>query len=123
MIMIEAMGFLGLVVKDVNAATAYYRDTLGLKVNDEESVPNQYTQFVTNGGAAFAVLGGFEQEGIDQSFDAALVVRDVDAVYKQWHEAGAEFFGEPHDMPFGRTAFVRTPDGHVLRIFAPAAPN
>ena len=121
--MIQTMNFLGLVVKDLDTATAFYRDTLGLKINEAESIPNQYTQFETNGGAVFALLTGFEKEGIDQSFDAALAVPDVDAVYEKWQASGADFLGEPYDMPFGRTAFVRTPDGHVLRVYTPASAN
>ena len=121
--MIQAMNFLGLVVKDLDAATEFYTDKLGLEVNIKESIPEQYTQFETNGGAVFALLTGFEKEGIDQPFDAALVVPDIDAVYEKWVANGVELLGEPHDMPFGRTAFARTPDGHVLRIFTPASPN
>ena len=121
--MIEAMNFLGLVVKDLDAATAFYRDKLGLKINEAESVPNQFTQFETDGGAVLALLTGFEKEGIEQSFDAALSVSDVDAVYAKWQEAGVEFVGVPHNMPFGRTVFVRTPDGHVLRVYTPASAN
>ncbi len=121
--MIQAMNFLGLVVKDLDAATEFYTDKLGLEVNTKESIPEQYTQFETNGGAVFALLTGFEKEGIDQPFDAALVVPDIDAVYEKWVANGVEVLGEPHDMPFGRTAFARTPDGHVLRIFTPASSN
>lgn len=121
--MIQAMNFLGLVVKDLDAATAFYTDKLGLAVNTKESIPEQYTQFEINGGTIFALLTGFEKEGIDQSFDAALSVPDVDAVYEKWQANGVEFVDAPHDMPFGRTAFVRTPDGHVLRVFTPVLPN
>ncbi len=121
--MIEAMNFLGLVVKDLDEATAFYRDKLGLAINTTESIPNQYTQFETNGGAVFALLTGFEKDGIKQSFDAALSVPDVDAVYEKWQGSGVEFVDAPHDMPFGRTAFVRTPEGHVLRVYTPASQN
>src|SRR5262245_51682151 len=116
--MIQQMTFLGIVVKDVAAATEFYTQKLGLKVNEKESIPNLYTQFVTDGGAIFSLLGGFEQEGINQTFDTALLVPDVDAVYAQWQAAGVEMLGEPHDMPFGRTFLFRTPDGHVLRLFS-----
>ena len=119
--MIQQMSFLGLVVKDVAAATTYYRDTLGLQVNQQASIPDFYTQFETNGGAVFAVLGGFEKEGIDQPFDTALVVADTDEAYNTWRAAGVEMVSEPTDMPFGRTFLFRTPDGHILRAMTPAA--
>ena len=120
--MINQMNFLGLVVKDVKASTQYYTEKLGLKVNKKESIPDFYTQFELNGnggGAIFALVGGFEQEGIEQSFDTALAVSDVDATYAQLEKAGVDTLSEPRDMPFGRTFLFRTPDGHVLRIFSP----
>ncbi len=43
--MINSMSFLGLVVKDINAATAFYRDTLGLEINESASIPNMFTQY------------------------------------------------------------------------------
>ena len=116
--MIQQMTFLGLVVKDVAAATEFYTQKLGLAVNEAESVPDFYTQFATDGGPIFSLLGGFEQEGISQTFDPALLVADVDATYAQWQAAGVEMIGEPHDMPFGCTFLCRTPDGYVLRIYS-----
>ncbi|MCI0575658.1 MAG: VOC family protein [Chloroflexi bacterium] len=117
--MVQNMTFLGLVVKDVAAATAFYQQQLGLPVNEAESIPNVYTQFDLNGGAIFGLISGFEQEGIGQSFDAALLIPDIDATYEQWKTAGVELLSEPTDMPFGRTFLFRTPDGHVLRAFRP----
>ncbi len=117
------MNFLGLVVNDLNAATTFYTQNLGLKVNQAESVPNMYTQFETNGGAIFGLLlrGGFEQEGVkgvNQTFDMALLVDDIDATFAQWQANGVEMLNQPHDMPFGRTFLCRTPDGHVLRLYS-----
>jgi predicted enzyme related to lactoylglutathione lyase len=122
--MIKQMSFLGLVVKDVDAATEFYSRKVGLTVDREQSIPSVYTQFTLNdGGAVFGVLGGFEHEGITQSFDAALVVDDVDSTYAQLQAEGIETLGEPRDMPFGRTFLFRTPDGHVLRIYSPPSVN
>jgi predicted enzyme related to lactoylglutathione lyase len=112
------MTFLGLVVKDVAQSTEFYTQTLGLKVNQAESVPNFFTQFETDGGPILGLVGGFEQDGVSQNFDTAFLVDDVDATYNQWQAAGVEMVGEPHDMPFGRTFLCRTPDGHVLRIYS-----
>lgn len=121
--MIEQMSWLGLVVKDIEAATAFYRDKLGLAVDEAESMPGVYTQFKLNGGGAILALvrRDFEQEMASQSFDTALMTADADAVYRQFQAAGVEVVGEPHDMPFGRTFLFHTPDGHVLRVLQ--APN
>jgi predicted enzyme related to lactoylglutathione lyase len=121
--MIQQMNFLGLVVKDLEASTKFYRDTLGLQINEEQSVPNFYTQFKLDGDTTVGLLTGFEQEGIQQAFDSALLVDDVDGLYAQYQEKGVELLNEPRDMPFGRTFLFRTPDGHVLRAFAKPSQN
>jgi predicted enzyme related to lactoylglutathione lyase len=119
--MIQKMNFLGLVVDDLEATTRYYTEKLGLPVDEQESIPGMYTQFKLGGDAILGLVTGFEQEGIDQSFDAALAVDDIDATYTHWREAGVETLSEPRDMPFGRTFLFRTPGGHVLRAYAPPA--
>lgn len=115
--MIEQMSWLGLVVKDIEASTVFYRDKLGLVVDEAESMPGYYTQFKLNGGGAMlGLIKGFEEEGISQPFDTAFMVADADAAYQQFQAAGVELVGEPRDMPFGRTFLFRTPDGQVLRV-------
>jgi predicted enzyme related to lactoylglutathione lyase len=122
--MIQQMSWLGLVVKDIPAATEFYTKKLGLTLDEAESIPNIYSQFITQGGALLGLITGFEQEGINQSFDTAFMVADVDAAYTQWQTAGVDMVSEPHDMPFGRTFLFRTPDGQVLRVMSrPSTPS
>jgi predicted enzyme related to lactoylglutathione lyase len=121
--MIQQMAWLGLVVKDIPAATEFYTQKLGLTLDQGESIPNFYSQFVTQGGAILGLINGFEQEGINQPFDTAFIVNDVDAAYNQWQTAGVEMVSEPHDMPFGRTFLFRTPDGQILRVMSRPAVN
>lgn len=121
--MIQQMAWLGLVVKDIPAATEFYTQKLGLTLDQGESIPNFYSQFVTQGGAILGLINGFEQEGINQPFDTAFIVNDVDAAYNQWQTAGVEMVSEPHDMPFGRTFLFRTPDGQILRVMSRPAAN
>jgi predicted enzyme related to lactoylglutathione lyase len=121
--MIQQMAWLGLVVKDIPAATEFYTKKLGLTLDEAESIPNIYSQFITQGGALLGLITGFEQEGINQPFDTAFMVADVDAAYTQWQTAGIEMVSEPHDMPFGRTFLFRTPDGQVLRVMSRPSTN
>ena len=109
--------FLGLISDDVPASTRYYTEVLGFELNEAASIPGYYSQFVTKDGAMFALVGGFgtDQE-IDQNFDTALEVEDVDAVFAQWKEKGVEMVTEVMDAPFGRTFLARTPDNHILRV-------
>jgi predicted enzyme related to lactoylglutathione lyase len=46
-------------------------------------------------------------------------VDDVDAVHRQWMEAGGDVVQEPQDMPWGeRVAQVRDPDGNLVNLGA-----
>ena len=48
-------------------------------------------------------------------------VDDVDAIHRHCLEQGIEITWPPTDEPWGvREMHVRHPDGHVLRISAPA---
>ena len=108
--------YLGIVVKDLAAATAFYRDTLGFPVDEQESAPGIFTQFKLAGNATVALQSGTQIPG-GQAFEPALLVEDVDATYRQWHQQGVELLDEPNNQPYGRTFLFRTPEGHVLRVY------
>lgn len=114
--MVKQANYLGIVVKDVAAATAFYRDTLGIPVDEPESTPGYFTQFKLHGGATLALQPNVETPD-DQAFQPALLVDDVDATYAAWQAKGVQMVDEPNDKPFGRTFLFRTPEGHVLRAY------
>jgi len=114
--MIQQANYLGIVVKDLAAATAFYRDTLGIPVDEGDSIPGYFTQFKLAGGAVLALQANTEAPGAP-AFEPALLVDDVDATYAAWQAKGVELIDEPNDKPFGRTFLFRTPEGHVLRAF------
>jgi predicted enzyme related to lactoylglutathione lyase len=116
--MISQANYLGIVVDDLAAATAFYRDRLGLAVDEQESIPGAYTQFKLKGGSIFSLQAGTEIPN-GQSFEPALLVDDVDATYAAWKAQGIELLDEPNDRPFGRTFLFRTPEGHVFRAYQP----
>lgn len=114
--------FLGLICDDVPTSTRYYTDVLGFELNEAASVPGYYSQFVTKDGAIFALVNDFgNAEGLDQNFDTALEVADVDAVYAEWQANGVEMVTDVSDMPFGRTFLARSPDNHILRVMQSSA--
>ena len=45
---------------------------------------------------------------------------EVDATHAQWRKRGLAVVQPPTDMDFGRTFVALDPDGHRLRVFAPA---
>jgi catechol 2,3-dioxygenase-like lactoylglutathione lyase family enzyme len=44
----------------------------------------------------------------------------VDATHSDWRARGVKILQSPVDMDFGRTFVALDPDGHRLRVFAPA---
>ena len=109
--------YIGLVVKDVAAATAFYRDQLGWAVDEAESIPGVFTQFALDGDTIVA-LQGVSDVPENQNFAPALLVDDVDAIYAQWRAQGVELLDEPNERPFGRTFLFRAPTGHVWRVYS-----
>jgi predicted enzyme related to lactoylglutathione lyase len=109
--------FVGLIVADVAAATAFYRDQLGWPVDEAASMPGRFTQFALGGDTTVALLA--QQIGpAGQQMEPGLLVEDVDAAYAQWQARGVEMVEAPNDRPFGRTFLFRSPDGHVWRVYA-----
>ncbi len=45
----------------------------------------------------------------------------VDQTHAEWQKRGLSIAQAPSDMEFGRTFVALDPDGHRLRVFAPAA--
>ena len=115
--MIQQANYMGIVVDDLDAATTFYRDTLGVPVNEEAGIPGAYVQFDLEGGAVLSLQAQTALAG-NPPFEPALMVEDADAAYTAWKERGVELLEEPNDMPFGRTFTFRTPAGHVLRAYA-----
>lgn len=114
--MIKQANYLGIIVKDVAAATAFYRDTLGIPVDAGESIPGHFTQFKLDGGAILALQANTESPD-NLTFVPAFLVDDVDATYATWQAQGVQMIDEPNDRPFGRTFLFRTPEGHVFRAY------
>jgi predicted enzyme related to lactoylglutathione lyase len=63
--------------------------------------------------------------GTGASTELAFAVADAAAVAATcdtWRGLGLTILQQPTDMDFGRTFVAADPDGHRLRVFAPAAP-
>jgi catechol 2,3-dioxygenase-like lactoylglutathione lyase family enzyme len=43
-------------------------------------------------------------------------VADIDAVYAEWTERGAEFLTPPKTHPTERRCYLRDPDGHLIEV-------
>ena len=115
-----------LYVDDVPRSRDFYR-----VIFDSEPVQDQQTfaLFVQPNGLKFGlwkredVKPPAEPSARSSGFELGLPVEnaeDVDAIADLWRNKGIELLQEPTDMDFGRTFTAADPDGHRLRVFAPA---
>ena len=119
------LGFIKLVVQDLDAMVAFYEAALGLAVSqtiDTESMtekvlrrPGETTGFSLilyrhKDGRAIVVGNGHGPVG--------LFVRDPDAAFDHAVKSGAKAHRSPFDTAGGRAAFVLDPEGHELEFIS-----
>jgi catechol 2,3-dioxygenase-like lactoylglutathione lyase family enzyme len=116
-----------LLVKDVARATDYYRDALGFEVSLYEKLPKHYGYAERDGCRVhFAhwngVVGRPNSEAVPPDmFDAYFWVDDVEGLFAELAERGAEFIHGPIDQGYGLREFrVRDPDGYILAFGRPS---
>jgi lactoylglutathione lyase len=123
-----------LLVRDLASCTAFYRDTLGLEVQESESTPDSISFRMGNvhifllevSAAAHMVsseANALKIEGGPRVLLAA-GVEDVDAAYEELKAKGVTFLRPPTDQPWGlRTAYFADPEGTLWEINSPSDPR
>ena len=118
-----ALSLVILYVNDPPASAAFYASLLG------QEPAEAYLTFAMFALPSGAGLGLWSRHTIEPTATAAgggtevaFTVEDVDAVHADWTARGLTIAQAPTDMDFGRTFVALDPDGHRLRVFAPAAP-
>jgi len=127
-----SLKFTNLTVNDVDEALEFYRDGLGLDVQND----------VSSGGFRWVTVGSSDQPGVGIVLSAPHAGRsqadgdalqelltkgvlplwvfrsdDVDATFEKLRAAGAEVLQEPMDQGWGpRDCALRDPSGNVVRI-------
>jgi predicted enzyme related to lactoylglutathione lyase len=111
--MIRNIAFVAYSVRDVAAATTFYRDTMGLTPGD--LVSEHWAEFDV-GGVAFGIGNG-EPLGITPgtSFSATFEVDDVAKERQRLLDLGVPVT-EVHDSPVCFSAFVTDPEGNKFGI-------
>ncbi|MGQ4350586.1 VOC family protein [Streptomyces sp. SAS_275] len=115
--------FVTLPVADQDRALRFYRDVLGFEVTaDLEMPPGRWLQVAPAGAQTVFTLsgpgmGGFTPGG---SRGIMLVTTDVDADCARLVAAGVAVEG-PDDLPCGRMASFRDPDGNGLMLITEKA--
>lgn len=113
-----------LYVREVRASAQFYADHLGLAVLEESP------GFAMLGLGPEAFLGLWKRDGVSPAAGAqiggtelAISVEgraDVEARHRAWAGAGVTILAEPTALDFGFSVTAADPDGHRLRVFAPA---
>jgi predicted enzyme related to lactoylglutathione lyase len=117
-----------LLVEDVRRATDYYRDALGFEVELYDRIPDHYGYARRDGcHVHFACFGGTAARPNSEvvppdMFDAYFWVDDVERLYADVAERGAEIVHGPVDQGYGLREFrVRDPEGYILAFGQPLA--
>jgi predicted enzyme related to lactoylglutathione lyase len=115
-----------LLVDDVRRATEYYRDALGFDVRYYDRIPDHYGYAEREGcHVHFARFEGVAPRPNSEvvppdMFDAYFWVDDVDALYAELADRGAELLHGPVEQGYGlRELRVRDPHGYVLAFGKP----
>jgi catechol 2,3-dioxygenase-like lactoylglutathione lyase family enzyme len=116
--------FIILYVDSAEASGAFYRDLLGRA--PVQTSPN-FVLFALDGGL---MLGVWSRHVVEPKAsgagggEVAFSVKDAAAVASlaaEWRGRGIKILQEPVRLVFGDTFVALDPDGHRLRVFAPAA--
>jgi catechol 2,3-dioxygenase-like lactoylglutathione lyase family enzyme len=121
-------------IHDPEAALAFYRDTLGLELRND--VAREDFRWLTVGapsqpGVSIVLTNYLNGSPADNDALEGLIAKgalngvhfqtdDLDRVFKELGDAGAEIVQEPTDQPWGtRDMAVRDPSGNLVRIDQP----
>ena len=119
---VERTDFISVPVRDVERATGFYRDTLGLEQVSEGGWP----EFQLGENVSLYLI---DPTNIGQEFTAphtshvGLRVPDVEATRRELEGKGIEFQGDILDTGVCHMAFFKDPDGNQLMLHRRYAPR
>lgn len=117
--------FLLLHVEDSAASAAFYHDVLEIPIVDQRP---GFSMLSLRDGVMLGLwaLDTVEPKSSGQSGASEIAFRVADAkavaaMHADWAQRGLLVLQAPTEMSFGTTFVAADPDGHRLRVFAPAA--
>ncbi len=122
------ISFVLLYVDNPAASAAFYTDLLGRPPVEQSPT---FAMFAMNSGL---MLGLWARDKVEPAAavvvakgdgEVAFTVDNADAVqatHADWRKRGLTIAQLPTEMDFGHTFVALDPDGHRLRVFAPAGP-
>lgn len=119
------LGIGGLFVKsaDPDASMAWYRDVLGIQLDEHGGITFSHGEAAARfGDGARSIFARFKA-GTDyfkpstQTFMINLLVDDLDALLERIKAHGVELIGEPESHDYGRFAWIMDPDGVKIELW------
>jgi predicted enzyme related to lactoylglutathione lyase len=112
------IGLMTIFVRNLDRATSFYTEVLGLPLDEELTVgpfavlkpavgPLLMLEFNTDMFTPGADPVGFELN---------VFVDDFDAVWARWQDYGTRVLVRPHTNPVGRVFVGKGPEGHRIRV-------
>jgi predicted enzyme related to lactoylglutathione lyase len=113
-------GMLGLYVRDMEKAKAFYVDFVGMKLISELSGPG-FAFLMPAKGTAIALQDistlPADLQGQPGNFEINLEVDDIDTAANEWKAKGIEIILDVTDMGAGRFFRARDTEGHFLSVY------
>jgi predicted enzyme related to lactoylglutathione lyase len=98
---------------DLEGTTRFYRDQLGLELAQD----GPYWRDYRTGGARLGTMA--VHPGMACEIEVSLHAPDLDTTVASLKARGVSFMGDIKEIPFGRVAHLRDPDGTLLSLYAP----
>ena len=114
-----ALSWNELATRDTDGAKKFYSAVFGWEGEDHEMGPMTYTEWKLNGNS----IGGMPRlddlpAGMPPFWAVYFAVADCDASVAKAEELGGKVMRPPMDIPAGRFAFLRDPQGGVFAVIA-----
>jgi predicted enzyme related to lactoylglutathione lyase len=124
--LVTGVDFIPVPTRDLDAAVAFYGETLGLR-RSAYRPERGFAEFET-GNLTLSIISP-KSMGIEHHVSRnaiALHVEDIEAARAKLEEAGVEFVGDTFDTSVCHMAFFSDPDGNALMLhhrYAPRTPD
>lgn len=104
-----------LVCADLRKSRDFYRDVLGLKIENDQ-LPH-WVGFQLGGGVTLMLHPKTDLLAVRPgSLQLGFSVENVDAFSSDCAQMNVPIFQEPYDETFGRVAVIGDPDGYPIRV-------
>ncbi|MCW3041642.1 MAG: hypothetical protein JWM31_3547 [Solirubrobacterales bacterium] len=117
--MITGISAVWLPVTDMDRAVAFYTETLGLKLKEQ----NEDWSDLEYDGVRVGLNGSPQESpaGDGGALIAFAAGDDIEGTVEELKGRGVTFSGEVSEHPWGRIAPFKDPDGNDLQLYAPPA--